>query len=115
MASLASWRFEILLVSGGFNPFVALAMDGAASKRLVLRSGSRDTTFIWGRPSRDTMIDVFALQKAEPNRLGSCGYQDRWSLAEDYIVIVTEREEGESKAWRERASTLEAVVTSWIR
>ncbi|WP_437736027.1 hypothetical protein [Sorangium sp. So ce1335] len=31
LASLASWRFEILLVSGGFNPFVALrALDEEA-------------------------------------------------------------------------------------
>ncbi|XXT19495.1 hypothetical protein WME94_55665 [Sorangium sp. So ce429] len=93
---------------------VWLAMDGAASKRLALRSGSRDTTFLWGRPSRDTMIDVFALQKGEPNRIGSCGYQGRWSLAQDYVVIVTEREGGELKAWCERTSTLEAVITSWI-
>ncbi|XXX79989.1 hypothetical protein WMF30_14560 [Sorangium sp. So ce134] len=93
---------------------VWLAMDGAASRQLMLNPEQRDTTFVWGRPSRDTSLGVFALQGGEPNPIGACGYQGRWSPAVDYIVIVTEREEGELKAWCERTSTLEAVVFSGI-
>ncbi|WP_437326508.1 hypothetical protein [Sorangium sp. So ce381] len=93
---------------------VWLAMDGAASRQLVLNPEQRGTTFVWGRPSRETSLGVFALQGGEPSPIGSCGYQRLRSPAVDYVVVVTEQEDGELKAWCERTSTLEAVVFSGI-
>ncbi|WP_437724309.1 hypothetical protein [Sorangium sp. So ce861] len=92
---------------------VWLEMDGSASRQLVLDAGARDSTFVWGRPSRDTSLGVFALQSRASSPIGSCGHQGRWSPALDYIVIVTEPEEGELIAWCERASTLDAVLSVW--
>ncbi|XXX76769.1 hypothetical protein WMF30_54880 [Sorangium sp. So ce134] len=92
---------------------VWLEMDDSVSGQLVLDSDTRDSTFVWGRPSRDASLDVFALQRGVPSRIGSCGDQGRWSRAVDYVVVVTEPQEGELRAWCERVSALDAVLSVW--
>ncbi|WCQ97531.1 MULTISPECIES: hypothetical protein [Sorangium] len=108
------WRtVSVRSHAAGKTLVVWLEMDGSASRQLVLDAGARDSTIVWGRPSRDTALGVFALQSGGSNPIGSCGHQGRWSPASDYIVIVTEPEEGELIAWCERASALDAVLSAW--
>ncbi|MGK4002226.1 hypothetical protein WMF31_06350 [Sorangium sp. So ce1036] len=90
---------------------VWLEMDGAMSRRLALDSGARSSTFVWGWSSRDALINVFVLQGDKSVRIGSCGYQGRWSRAVDYVVLVVERENGELRAWCERVSALDTVMS----